>query len=183
MVICPACGKSVAWTAENRYRPFCSARCKSIDFGAGRLRNIGFPKRSSRPTWARRISPSPAHHSITRQHVSRRHRERRHSRRLPCLPAPGRRACTPVAGNLRAFPQKHSSRSLPGQGGLPVALTGPSTTKSTARRAACANSWASWQDAATSGKSGRASSAMSCAAVRWTPSAPLCRASFLITID
>lgn len=34
IVNCPACGKPVAWVAENRFRPFCSERCKSIDFGA-----------------------------------------------------------------------------------------------------------------------------------------------------
>ncbi|MDD5176928.1 MAG: DNA gyrase inhibitor YacG [Sterolibacterium sp.] len=33
-VNCPACGKAVAWVEENRYRPFCSERCKLIDFGA-----------------------------------------------------------------------------------------------------------------------------------------------------
>jgi endogenous inhibitor of DNA gyrase (YacG/DUF329 family) len=34
MVACPSCGKSVAWTAANAYRPFCSERCKLIDLGA-----------------------------------------------------------------------------------------------------------------------------------------------------
>ncbi|MBP9713300.1 MAG: DNA gyrase inhibitor YacG [Sterolibacterium sp.] len=33
-VACPCCGKAVVWLTENRFRPFCSARCKSIDFGA-----------------------------------------------------------------------------------------------------------------------------------------------------
>ncbi len=33
-VSCPACGKPVIWQPENRYRPFCSARCKTMDFGA-----------------------------------------------------------------------------------------------------------------------------------------------------
>lgn len=33
-VRCPTCGKSVVWTAESRYRPFCSARCRQIDLGA-----------------------------------------------------------------------------------------------------------------------------------------------------
>jgi len=33
-VSCPHCGKSVEWRAENRYRPFCSERCKLIDLGA-----------------------------------------------------------------------------------------------------------------------------------------------------
>jgi endogenous inhibitor of DNA gyrase (YacG/DUF329 family) len=33
-VACPHCGKEVSWTAENRYRPFCSERCRQIDLGA-----------------------------------------------------------------------------------------------------------------------------------------------------
>ena len=33
LVTCPTCGKSVPWTAESRYRPFCSERCKLIDLG------------------------------------------------------------------------------------------------------------------------------------------------------
>jgi endogenous inhibitor of DNA gyrase (YacG/DUF329 family) len=31
---CPQCGKPVEWTPESRYRPFCSERCKLLDFGA-----------------------------------------------------------------------------------------------------------------------------------------------------
>jgi endogenous inhibitor of DNA gyrase (YacG/DUF329 family) len=33
-VKCPSCGKPVEWRAENRFRPFCSERCKKIDLGA-----------------------------------------------------------------------------------------------------------------------------------------------------
>lgn len=33
-VACPGCGALVVWLPENRYRPFCSARCKGVDFGA-----------------------------------------------------------------------------------------------------------------------------------------------------
>ncbi|MCK9529618.1 MAG: DNA gyrase inhibitor YacG [Gammaproteobacteria bacterium] len=32
-VKCPTCGKSVVWTPEQRWRPFCSERCKLIDLG------------------------------------------------------------------------------------------------------------------------------------------------------
>ncbi len=32
-VDCPTCKKPVAWTEDNIYRPFCSKRCKLIDFG------------------------------------------------------------------------------------------------------------------------------------------------------
>lgn len=31
---CPTCGTQVEWRAENRFRPFCSERCKNIDLGA-----------------------------------------------------------------------------------------------------------------------------------------------------
>ena len=34
IVACPQCGKPVEWTPESRYRPFCSERCKMLDFGA-----------------------------------------------------------------------------------------------------------------------------------------------------
>ena len=34
IVNCPHCGKPVAWTAANPYRPFCSERCRLIDLGA-----------------------------------------------------------------------------------------------------------------------------------------------------
>ncbi len=32
-VDCPNCKKQVAWIDANEYRPFCSKRCKLIDFG------------------------------------------------------------------------------------------------------------------------------------------------------
>lgn len=32
-VNCPSCGAEVKWTEANSYRPFCSERCKLIDFG------------------------------------------------------------------------------------------------------------------------------------------------------
>ena len=31
IVKCPVCGKEVEWKESNRYRPFCSERCKQID--------------------------------------------------------------------------------------------------------------------------------------------------------
>jgi endogenous inhibitor of DNA gyrase (YacG/DUF329 family) len=34
IVNCPICGNAVEWVAANRYRPFCSERCKQIDLGA-----------------------------------------------------------------------------------------------------------------------------------------------------
>lgn len=33
-VACPTCGESAAFTPENRWRPFCSERCRLVDLGA-----------------------------------------------------------------------------------------------------------------------------------------------------
>jgi endogenous inhibitor of DNA gyrase (YacG/DUF329 family) len=33
-VKCPTCATQVEWIPENRFRPFCSERCKNIDLGA-----------------------------------------------------------------------------------------------------------------------------------------------------
>lgn len=32
-ISCPHCKKPGTWTPENKFRPFCSERCKLIDFG------------------------------------------------------------------------------------------------------------------------------------------------------
>jgi endogenous inhibitor of DNA gyrase (YacG/DUF329 family) len=32
-VNCPTCGKNVPWREDERWRPFCSERCKLIDLG------------------------------------------------------------------------------------------------------------------------------------------------------
>ena len=34
IVPCPGCGGPSIYAASNRYRPFCSERCKNIDLGA-----------------------------------------------------------------------------------------------------------------------------------------------------
>ncbi len=33
VVECPICKKSVKWISGNKYRPFCSERCRLIDLG------------------------------------------------------------------------------------------------------------------------------------------------------
>lgn len=33
VVRCPQCGREALWAPENRWRPFCSERCKQIDLG------------------------------------------------------------------------------------------------------------------------------------------------------
>ncbi|TAK79233.1 MAG: DNA gyrase inhibitor YacG [Gammaproteobacteria bacterium] len=32
-IACPTCGKKNTWMPDNRFRPFCSERCKLIDLG------------------------------------------------------------------------------------------------------------------------------------------------------
>jgi len=34
IVNCPTCGKETEYSTENEFRPFCSERCKLLDFGA-----------------------------------------------------------------------------------------------------------------------------------------------------
>ena len=34
LVGCPHCGTMIEWNPQNRFRPFCSERCKMIDLGA-----------------------------------------------------------------------------------------------------------------------------------------------------
>lgn len=33
VVVCPHCGIELPWDTNNRFRPFCSERCKLIDLG------------------------------------------------------------------------------------------------------------------------------------------------------
>lgn len=32
-ITCPTCKKTNTWTAENKFKPFCSEHCKLIDLG------------------------------------------------------------------------------------------------------------------------------------------------------
>ncbi len=34
VVTCPTCGGDSLYAPENRFRPFCSERCKNVDLGA-----------------------------------------------------------------------------------------------------------------------------------------------------
>ncbi|MDQ7969769.1 MAG: DNA gyrase inhibitor YacG [Oxalicibacterium faecigallinarum] len=34
VVNCPTCSAKVEWVPANKFRPFCSERCKQIDLGA-----------------------------------------------------------------------------------------------------------------------------------------------------
>lgn len=47
-VTCPQCGKSVLWDTTNKFRPFCSERCRVIDLGAWASENYRIPVRENK---------------------------------------------------------------------------------------------------------------------------------------
>lgn len=44
IVRCPACGGRSVYASTNPYRPFCSDRCKSMDFGAWASESFKLPE-------------------------------------------------------------------------------------------------------------------------------------------
>lgn len=46
-VKCPTCGRQTEYGAENKFRPFCSERCKLIDFGAWADGEFALPMRET----------------------------------------------------------------------------------------------------------------------------------------
>ena len=48
IVNCPQCGKPVEWSPTNRFRPFCSERCRVIDLGAWATENYRIPVQESK---------------------------------------------------------------------------------------------------------------------------------------
>jgi len=49
IVSCPICNAAVAWTAENRWKPFCSERCKLIDLGQWATEKYRMPAEEQEP--------------------------------------------------------------------------------------------------------------------------------------
>lgn len=45
-VPCPSCKKLAEFSPDNRYRPFCSERCKMIDLGDWASENYRIPDKS-----------------------------------------------------------------------------------------------------------------------------------------
>ena len=43
VVNCPTCAAKVEWTDANKFRPFCSERCKQIDLGAWASEDFAVP--------------------------------------------------------------------------------------------------------------------------------------------
>ena len=54
-VRCPQCGGESLWSPENRWRPFCSERCKLIDLGAWASEEYRVPVQEEDP-----LSPGDA---------------------------------------------------------------------------------------------------------------------------
>jgi endogenous inhibitor of DNA gyrase (YacG/DUF329 family) len=55
IVKCPQCNADVPWTAQSKWRPFCSERCKLIDLGAWasdryRIETPETPENGERPS-------------------------------------------------------------------------------------------------------------------------------------
>ncbi|MDR1163811.1 MAG: DNA gyrase inhibitor YacG [Candidatus Accumulibacter sp.] len=47
VVRCPQCGGESLWSPDNRFRPFCSERCKLIDLGAWASDSYRIPDQES----------------------------------------------------------------------------------------------------------------------------------------
>ncbi len=45
---CPQCGKTITWSEKYPERPFCSQRCRELDFGAWATESYYIP---GEPTW------------------------------------------------------------------------------------------------------------------------------------
>ncbi len=46
IIACPACGKATAFAVSNRWRPFCSERCRTTDLGAWATESYRVPASS-----------------------------------------------------------------------------------------------------------------------------------------
>ena len=44
IVRCPTCGGESIYSPDNPFRPFCSERCKNVDFGAWASENFRVPE-------------------------------------------------------------------------------------------------------------------------------------------
>lgn len=49
LVSCPQCGKKSPWNPDNRWRPFCSERCKTIDLAAWANESYRVPQQEADP--------------------------------------------------------------------------------------------------------------------------------------
>lgn len=47
LVACPACGREIRYDASSPFRPFCSERCRVMDFGGWANERYRIPERSA----------------------------------------------------------------------------------------------------------------------------------------
>lgn len=60
-VDCPTCGRKAPFDASNRWRPFCSERCKTVDLGAWaaeRYRIAGDARSDGADDWSETGEPA-----------------------------------------------------------------------------------------------------------------------------
>jgi uncharacterized protein len=50
LVNCPHCSKAVPWISSEKFRPFCSERCKLLDLGAWADESHRIPGETQPPT-------------------------------------------------------------------------------------------------------------------------------------
>ncbi|EKE71429.1 DNA gyrase inhibitor YacG [Gallaecimonas xiamenensis] len=50
VVACPICGKSVPWSEQSPFRPFCSKRCQLIDLGEWASGDRAIPAEEESPS-------------------------------------------------------------------------------------------------------------------------------------
>lgn len=48
-VNCPQCSRTIPWSERYPHRPFCSERCRSIDFGAWATESYRIPAEPASP--------------------------------------------------------------------------------------------------------------------------------------
>jgi len=48
-VKCPTCGRSIEWSDQSPFRPFCSERCRVIDLGAWLTEKHAIPDAGTDP--------------------------------------------------------------------------------------------------------------------------------------
>ena len=61
-VPCPHCGTPSPFTPENRWRPFCSERCRSMDLGAWANESYRVPTRPAEDDETPDTPPEPERH-------------------------------------------------------------------------------------------------------------------------
>ena len=58
-VACPACGKPAVFAPSNRWRPFCSERCRLTDLGGWATESYRIPGKPDEETGPENGDPKP----------------------------------------------------------------------------------------------------------------------------